>query len=49
MLNIVIDERSPSASWRNIWLKYLQSGGLNEIADRPLILNQYLSGSAIRF
>lgn len=38
-LNILIAERSPSSSWQNAWLKYLQSGGLNKIADRPLLLN----------
>ena len=36
-LNVLIDERSTMADWNNHWSKYLQSGGLNHVANEPII------------
>ena len=38
-LNILIAERSPSAEWQDVWAKYLQSGGLESIANEPIVGN----------
>ena len=37
-LDILIEEKkSSSDNWHDIWVKYLQSGGLEEIANEPVI------------
>ncbi len=36
-LDILVEERSSLPNWNDIWFKYLQSGGLDEIADLPVI------------
>ena len=38
-LNALIEVRSPSNSWNNIWSDYLKSGGLARVADEPIIGN----------
>lgn len=36
-LNILVAEQSAIDNWQNIWFEYLQSGGLEAIADEPII------------
>lgn len=36
-LNILITEKSSLASWQDVWTKYLQSGGLEDIADESIL------------
>lgn len=36
-LNILIAEKSSSADWQDLWTKYLQSGGLENIANESII------------
>lgn len=36
-LNILVAEKSATDNWQNIWFEYLQSGGLEAIADEPII------------
>lgn len=36
-LNILVAEKSSTDNWQNIWFEYLQSGGLEVIADEPII------------
>ena len=38
-LNLLLTERSPSANWRDVWQQYLASGGLENLAQRPIIGN----------
>ena len=38
VLNILVAEKSSSSNWNNIWVKYLQSGGLaDDIVRKPII------------
>ena len=40
-LNILIEAKKSSLdNWNDIWMKYLQSGGLDKIANEPIISNQ---------
>jgi hypothetical protein len=37
---LVAEKKSSLDNWNDIWVKYLQSGGLDEIANEPIISNQ---------
>ena len=39
-LDILITEKSSIDNWQNVWSEYLQSGGLTEIANEPIINNK---------
>lgn len=39
-LNILVAERSSLNNWNELWVQYLQSGGIAEIAERPIIDRQ---------
>ena len=42
-LNVLIAEKLPSDNWQNIWVEYLKSGGLDGVANEPIIGNLPLS------
>ncbi|MGD1920395.1 MAG: DUF928 domain-containing protein [Pleurocapsa sp.] len=42
-LNILISEKSSQENWCNLWSEYLESAGLDKIADKPVIENLLFS------
>ena len=40
-LDILLQAKKPSLNnWQDLWVQYLQSGGLEELADEPIIIRQ---------
>lgn len=41
-LNTLISSKSSQANWQDLWSEYLESAGLNKIADLPVVENPLL-------